>query len=176
MTLQETMINQELANIDLSKVAALQQKRTLAFVNHFVLTNVQFLNNFMKNCEQKLMEFERKLEKVNAGMVLLEARLSSIPELNTPSPTTTEVQKAEAAPSEAPTESQNTSPVSAEPQLQQPEEQAPNVDTIEGKVARPEYDRFVKMVQVGVPLQAVKLKLSLEGLEPKVLDEILGNK
>ncbi|XP_026732395.1 WASH complex subunit 3 isoform X2 [Trichoplusia ni] len=171
MTLQETMINQELANVDLSKVAALQQKRTLAFVNHFVLTNVQFLNNFMKNCEQKLMEFERKLEKVNAGMVLLEARLSSIPELNIPTPTT-EVQKTEAPPSIAPTEPQNTSPVTVDPQPQ-PEEQAQNVDTVEGKVARPEYDRFVKMVQVGVPLQAVKLKLSLEGLDPNILDEIL---
>lgn len=40
--------------------------------------------------------------------------------------------------------------------------------------SRPEYDRFVKMVQVGVPLQAVKLKLSLEGLDPDVFDEILG--
>lgn len=57
------------------QVAALQQKRTLAFVNHFVLTNVQFLNNFMKRCEQKLMDFDRKLEKVNAAMILLEARV-----------------------------------------------------------------------------------------------------
>lgn len=104
-------------------------------------------------------------------------QLSSIPELNTPTPTTTtEVQKTEAAPApEALTESVNTNPATADPQPQ-PEEQALNVDTVEGKVARPEYDRFVKMVQVGVPLQAVKLKLSLEGLEPNILDEILGNK
>lgn len=40
--------------------------------------------------------------------------------------------------------------------------------------SRPEYDRFVKMVQVGVPLQAAKLKCSLEGLDPDVLAEILG--
>lgn len=105
-TMQETMLQRDVANLDLSKVnnlkylikfllslcfffincviysylllqvAALQQKRTLAFVNHFAITTVQFLNNFVKNCEQKLMHFERKLEKVEAAMVLLEARVS----------------------------------------------------------------------------------------------------
>lgn len=29
----------------------------------------------MRNCENKLMQFERKLEKVNASMVLLEAKV-----------------------------------------------------------------------------------------------------
>lgn len=38
----------------------------------------------------------------------------------------------------------------------------------------PEYDRFVKMVQVGVPLEAVKLKVSLEGLDPEILEKVLG--
>lgn len=36
-----------------------------------------------------------------------------------------------------------------------------------------EYERFVKMVQVGVPTEAVKLKISLEGLDPSELDRIL---
>lgn len=46
-----------------------------------------------------------------------------------------------------------------------PKEEAP---------VRPEYDRFLKMVQVGVPLQAVKLKVSIEGLDPNVLEEIIN--
>ncbi|XP_021198012.3 WASH complex subunit 3 [Helicoverpa armigera] len=176
MTLQETMISQELANVDLTKVAALQQKRTLAFVNHFVLTNVQFLNNFMKRCEQKLMDFDRKLEKVNAAMVLLEARLSSIPELNTTAPVTTEkpAETTEATPSkETPAPSSEVTHTTAPDPT--PEAPTQAEDTVEGKPqSHPEYDRFVKMVQVGVPLQAVKLKLSLEGLDPNVLDQILG--
>lgn len=32
----------------------------------------------MKQCEEKLMRFERQLEKVEAAMVLLEARVSAI--------------------------------------------------------------------------------------------------
>lgn len=38
---------------------------------------------------------------------------------------------------------------------------------------KPEYDKFVKMVQVGVPLQAVKLKVSLEGLDPEILEQLI---
>ncbi|KAI5633856.1 subunit CCDC53 of WASH complex domain-containing protein [Phthorimaea operculella] len=164
------MSNQELSGLDLNKVAALQQKRTLAFVNHFVITTVQFLNNFMKNCEQKLMTFERKLEKVEAAMVLLEARLSSIPEVNTEPETKPEVPQA----------AQETTSVSAD----QPDNKLdppPEVPAEEPKSQTPEplypeYDRFVKMVHVGVPLPAVKLKLSTEGLDPDILDKLLGNK
>ncbi|KAL4719766.1 hypothetical protein ACJJTC_011644 [Scirpophaga incertulas] len=76
-------MTKDLSTLDFSKIAALQQKRTLAFVNHFVTTTVKFLNNFSKQCEQKLMLFERKLEKVEAALILLETRLSSIPEVNT---------------------------------------------------------------------------------------------
>ncbi|KAL0881248.1 hypothetical protein ABMA27_002345 [Loxostege sticticalis] len=160
--MQETMLQRDVANLDLSKVAALQQKRTLAFVNHFAITTVQFLNNFVKNCEQKLMHFERKLEKVEAAMVLLEARLSSIPEVNT----TKEIAKPqEDTQVEKPPEKEET-----EPSLETQETEPSPVQ------ARPEYDRFVKMVQVGVPLQAVKLKVSMEGLDPDIFEQIINNK
>lgn len=42
--------------------------------------------------------------------------------------------------------------------------------------AHPEYDRFIKMVSVGVPLEAVKLKVSLEGLDPNVFAKLVSNK
>ncbi|KAJ2950308.1 hypothetical protein O0L34_g11674 [Tuta absoluta] len=169
MTLRESMSNQELSGLDLNKVAALQQKRTLAFVNHFVNTTVQLLNNFMKNCEQKLMTFERKLEKVEAAMVLLEARLSSIPEVNTESESKPEAsQVLETTPVSTDQPDNKLDPPSAtpgeEPRIQTPEP------------SYPEYDKFVKMVHVGVPLPAVKLKMSTEGLDPDILDKILGNK
>lgn len=55
----------------------------------------------------------------------------------------------------------------------EPEAPSQSADVVEGKTVHPEYERFVKMVQVGVPVQAVKLKLQLEGLDPNVLDEVL---
>lgn len=43
-----------------------------------MITTVQFLNTFSKTCETKLMHFEQKLEKVEAAMVLLEARVNFV--------------------------------------------------------------------------------------------------
>lgn len=146
-----------------------------------MLTTVQFLNNFAKQCEQKLMHFENKLEKINASMVLLETRvtiptfkyhiwtsnnhlhyiiqlnthfqLSSLPDVIDPEITSTK----------EPIETENTST-----------EVGPVIDTEEDKEpVNLEYMRFVKMVQVGVPLQAVKLKVSMEGLDPNELDKML---
>ncbi|XP_045768949.1 WASH complex subunit 3 [Maniola jurtina] len=163
--MQDPIANREIANIDMSKIAALQQKRTLAFVNHFVVTTVQFLNNFAKKCEQKLMHFERKLEKINAAMVLLEARLSSIPEVNTPQKDPKPEDKNDSNSNEQDKDNKATEPN---------EELVPQLETAIGPTAaKPEYERFIKMVQVGVPIDAVKLKISLEGLDPSEFDNIM---
>ncbi|KAM3963738.1 coiled-coil domain containing 53 [Aphomia sociella] len=167
MTMQEAMISDEIANLDLSKVAALQQKRTLAFVNHFVVTTIQFLNHFMKKCEQKLMHFENKLEKVEAAMVLLEARLSSIPEVNTVETETPPVQDTSVK-SEDTTDKNGLNTETESKDMCQKVEKEDPVQT------HPEYDRFIKMVQVGVPLQAVKLKVSMEGLDPDIFEKVLS--
>lgn len=34
----------------------------------------------------------------------------------------------------------------------------------------PQYTRFFRMIQVGVPVQAVRLKMQSEGLDPSVLE------
>ncbi|CAG9129262.1 unnamed protein product [Plutella xylostella] len=168
MTMQETMSDQDPTNLDLSKVAALQQKRTLAFVNHFVLSTIQFLNNFMKQCEQQLMQFERKLEKAEAALVILETRLASIPEVaNTQTPKTADNSEKD---SSKPHDSEHPEPPPASTPVEEPPAEA---ETPAPGPSHPEYDRFVKMVQVGVPLEAVKLKVSIEGLDPSIFEKIV---
>lgn len=58
------------------------------------------------------------------------------------------------------------------------DEQPPDSVKTEDKPAPsyPEYDRFIKMVSVGVPLEAVKLKLSTEGLDPNVFAKLVSTK
>ncbi|XP_026752235.2 WASH complex subunit 3 [Galleria mellonella] len=167
MTMQEAMVKEEIANLDLTKVAALQQKRTLAFINHFLVTTVQFMNHFMKKCEQKLMHFERKLEKVEAAMVLLEARLSSIPEANIVETETQPTQNTVTKSEDMVDQNEANTKLDSEDVNEE-------VESKETSQSQPEYDRFVKMVQVGVPLQAVKLKVSMEGLDPNVLEKIVN--
>lgn len=89
-------------------------------------------------------------------------QLSSIPELTHNIPHTPEV-------AETPAIAEQTNALPIEETNGEPEQSEDKTDSL----ARPEYDRFIKMVQVGVPVQAVKLKVSLEGLDPNVLEDIL---
>lgn len=133
------------------------------------------------------MDFERKIEKVEASMVLLEARvcnsinmvfvctlkvlvgenkinvflqLSSIPESNMVTVPLMPTQ-------DVPIENKQTDIQETEIDYQKEETDSNDIPV------RPEYDRFVKMVNVGVPLAAAKLKASLEGLDPNVLETLL---
>lgn len=102
-------------------------------------------------------------------LLLFILQLSSIPELNTPTATT----QPDAIDIKLKTEDTQDSSSKEEPQ-QSAETSTVTETVVETIQDRPEYDRFVRMVQVGVPLPAVKLKVSLEGLDPNILDEILG--
>lgn len=101
-------------------------------------------------------------------------QLSSIPELNTitTSPAENPPESTEVSPTK-PTEEPPTPTTTAALEEKEPEALSQTVEVVEDKHTHPEYARFVKMVQVGVPLQAVKLKLQLEGLDPNVLEEVL---
>ncbi|XP_041987300.1 WASH complex subunit 3 [Aricia agestis] len=158
------MRGQDTESLDLTKIAALQQKRTLAFVNHYTLSTIQFINIFAKECEEKLMTFERKLEKINATMVLLEARLSSIPEIN---PSTEPTSKQEVI-SDSSNDNNNNELEDTNHDINHAEQNLSQTEISS------EYERFVKMVHVGVPIEAVKLKLSLEGLDVHIFEQILG--
>ncbi|VVD03311.1 unnamed protein product [Leptidea sinapis] len=161
--MQDTLaINKEITNLDYAKIAALQQKRTLAFINHFVITTAQFLNNFAKQCENKLMKFERKIEKINATMVLLETRLSSIPEVNQ------HLGKTQATVIDQEISQNKTNEESVQVDVNT------RVDEEIESTIKPEYERFMKMLQVGVPLDAVKLKMSLEGINSVEIEKVLG--
>ncbi|KAJ8973421.1 hypothetical protein NQ317_016704 [Molorchus minor] len=66
------------SNVDLTQILPIQQKRTIAFVNHFIMKTVSFLNNFAQSCESRFMDFEYKIQKIEASLLILEAQLSSI--------------------------------------------------------------------------------------------------
>lgn len=54
--------------MDKGKFPGLQQKRILAFVNHFVLDTCDFLNKFVNDCDFKFVAFENKLRRVKSPM------------------------------------------------------------------------------------------------------------
>lgn len=64
------------------KVPPIDQKRIVAFINHFVINTVEFLNKFAVNCETKFIDFESKLHKVEASLAILEAKVRELIDCN----------------------------------------------------------------------------------------------
>ncbi|XP_035257212.1 WASH complex subunit 3-like [Anguilla anguilla] len=163
------------SGVDLTKVPAIQQKRVVAFLNQFIVHTVRFLNRFSTVCEEKLANVSLRIQQIETTLSILEAKLSSIPGLETvtvegacpPTQASAGVNGSvmmSSSQSEVPA-----APSSPEEAGQQPRTEAPkdNVPTV-AKDSR--YARYLKMVQVGVPVMAIKNKMVQEGLDPSLLD------
>lgn len=57
------------------QIQPVQQKNTVSFVNQFTMRTVQFLNRFAQTCESRFMNFEYKLQKVEASLLILESQV-----------------------------------------------------------------------------------------------------
>ncbi|XP_018602620.1 WASH complex subunit 3 isoform X2 [Scleropages formosus] len=160
------------SGVDLTKVPAIQQKRMVAFLNQFLVHTVRFLNRFSTVCEEKLAGVSLRIQQIETTLSILEAKLSSIPGLEdvrvegtghrptaeSNGPVVTSSQLEASTPGSASEET---------PEQQKSEGARENVMTV---AKDPRYARYLKMVQVGVPVMAIKNKMILEGLDPSLLD------
>ncbi|KAI5711285.1 hypothetical protein M8J76_002935 [Diaphorina citri] len=174
--------------MDLSKAPPIQQKRIVEFVNNFLISTVSFLNTFTNNCEIHLQRLNVKLRKIEADLSILEAKLSSVPGLETITvpnvtptipqapvvpnpPTSSEVESSKSESNNPTTEpAVIAQPESVTPAPNQEQSQSNVTDSSQPKEVPEELKRFFKMVQFGVPVQAVKLKMKAEGFDPSLID------
>ncbi|XP_068973271.1 WASH complex subunit 3 [Bombus flavifrons] len=151
--------------IDCTKVPPINQKRTISFINHFIVHTVTFLNKFTLSCEERLLEFEYKLQRIEASLEILESWLSSVPVLEQDQSTKSVIKNKDCKEEEESTpkidEPDNSK--ADEPEDTQAEKQPVNKD--------PRYEKYLKMVHFGVPKEAVKLKMEQEGLDSSILDD-----
>ncbi|XP_016968641.1 WASH complex subunit 3 [Drosophila biarmipes] len=153
-------------DVDKTQIPPLNQKRILAFVNHFLVSTCTFLNEFALGCETKFVEMERQLQKTEAALIILEAKLASVP---------TEHRVADEA-SRIPVSTEEPNEPAPIPECNlpstvgQPEPEDPPECVVVRACEDLRYRKFFKMVQVGVPAPAVKQKMQSEGLEPRLLD------
>ncbi|XP_015483707.1 WASH complex subunit 3 isoform X1 [Parus major] len=163
------------SGIDLTKVPAIQQKRTVAFLNQFVVHTVQFLNRFSTVCEEKLSALSLRIQQIETTLNILDAKLSSIPgledvkfEVSSENVNVTNGPVAQIATDQqtaaSPQSGQNNI---QEEGLQKTEVVTENVTTV---AKDPRYARYLKMVQVGVPVMAIRNKMISEGLNPDLLE------
>ncbi|XP_019620936.1 PREDICTED: WASH complex subunit CCDC53-like isoform X1 [Branchiostoma belcheri] len=166
--------------VDYTKIGAIHQKRMLAFINHFITHTARFLNRFSCVCEEKLANINLRIQRIETTMNILEAKIASIPGLEnitgdsappstagtagTAVPTGTAPADSTAS-AQQPAESEAVPEAAAPP----PEEAAPAAPTM--TVAQdPRYAKYFKMINMGVPVQALKTKVAMEGLDPDLLD------
>lgn len=65
--------------VDLSLHAARPHPDTLLIVNKLITTTAQQLNTFAVTCEDKLLRLHHKMLRLESGVLLLEAKLNSLP-------------------------------------------------------------------------------------------------
>ncbi|KAG9490539.1 hypothetical protein GDO78_006071 [Eleutherodactylus coqui] len=165
------------SGIDLTKVPAIQQKRTVAFLNQFVVHTVQFLNRFSTVCEEKLSALTLRIQQIETTLNILDAKLSSIPgleEVKVETHSSNNIANGHLQPKPVPESTTATPPADVMQQnsindnsLAKEEVQAENVPTV---AKDPRYARYLKMVQVGVPVLAIRNKMLSEGLNPDLLE------
>nr|XP_023013881.1 WASH complex subunit 3 [Leptinotarsa decemlineata] len=157
-------------NEDLTKILPIQQKRTIAFVNHFIMDTVSHLNKFAQSCESRFMQFEYKVQKIEASLLILESQLSSISGLDNSQNSFVQNNSSEASELELPevTEKAEEKPSDGASEAAK-EADVPITDVVRAK-EDPRFRKFFKMVQFGVPPPAVKLKMQNEGYDPNILD------
>ncbi|CAG2069444.1 unnamed protein product, partial [Timema podura] len=56
-------------------IEPIHQKRLIAFINHFLTTTVSFLNTFSHSVETRLEKCEGQLQKMDAALCILEAKV-----------------------------------------------------------------------------------------------------
>lgn len=160
--------------IDLTKVGSIHQKRTVAFLNHFIAHTVSFLNRFSCVCEEKLSELSTRIQRVEVTLNILEAKLASIPglesvtvEADQAAPMATEQTTADNQPGPPIAEQESAQLANEEAMPQVEEEPSQPVMTVSKD---PRYAKYFQMLKVGVPLVALRPKVLADGLDPDLLE------
>lgn len=145
-------------------------------VNNFVLTTTDFINKFSSLCEQKLSNVSQQIQRVEIVLALLEAKLDSIQWMggggggvanNTAAPpaSTPAIASSSAAVPTAPP--MDGAPAAGVPTAPEP---AAAADVMKLK-DDPRYAKYFKMLNMGVPKQAIKIKMASEGCpDPSQID------
>lgn len=164
--------------IDYTKVPPINQKRTISFINHFIVHTVTFLNKFALSCEERLFEFENKLQKIEASLEILESWLSSVPNLEQDQNTKNIIEDKSNKQEEQQNVSKIDEPDSVETIVKDnvkdsvKEDEPKDTQIDEQPISKdPRYEKYFKLIHFGVPKGAVKLKMEQEGLDPSVLDD-----
>ena len=141
------------------KKQGVDTRKMLTIVNHFVTTTTGFFNRLSRISEERLQKVSRDITRIDVKLKVLEAKLASIKGL--------ESTTADAVPVDSKTEQKEADPSGASAQTSQDDEMV----ELNSKTCSAVYTKFFKMIEMMIPLEAVKLKCASAGLDPTLLDK-----
>merc|ERR1712173_8759 len=138
---------------------------------------VEFLNRFSAVCDKRLHDVSGSLQRLEVTMAILESKLASIPGLeNVDSSTVIDT------PSAQPAAAQSSAPDAGAPPPPPPppgaddddeDADAPPAPVVDENVMTnrqdPRYEKYFKMLRLGVPEASVQQKMAAEGFDPSIL-------
>ncbi|VDN06925.1 unnamed protein product [Thelazia callipaeda] len=177
----ESVMNLTMA-VDLSKVEPLNKKHIVAFVNHFLMRNVELLNSFVSNAETRIIELEKRMSRVEVDLKLLEVRIDSISGL----PLITSSKEESSVPTKTsenlvPNKNRMKNETKVAGMNSKFMTDADKIEVADSKESSgdakhcfhvrddPRYAVYFKMLRMGVPECAVKQKMVSEGVDPTLL-------
>lgn len=169
----------------LANISPISHKKTMLVINTFVINTTEFLNKFAELCEGKLANVSQMCSRLEIQCALLEAKLNSIKYLNSNSSGGGDAPAAAiAATPAAPAGAAAPPPMGGVP----PPPPPPGPPGVAAAAAAPaavepvpaasapkfkddpNYGKYFKMLNMGVPKIALAPKLLAEGLDPAMLD------
>jgi WASH complex subunit CCDC53 len=175
-----------------TEVKSLPHRRTLTHVNNFIISTTQFINRFSFLCEEKLSKVSRDIQRLEIVLAMLEAKLRSIPGIeNAPKPQLADAPTlVNAGVSSVTYDTPNTAaatPVIAQPTVATEATTAPpltaakttsDLEQVPTEAAAPttryrddpQYALYFRMLDLKIPIVAVRQKMIMDGLDASVLD------
>ena len=174
-------------------IAPIPLSKLTVVINNFLANTITHLNKLSVKGEEKLSEFDNKLNDLDAMTTLLEAKLNSLPENITSNYPPLEpmnlgdinpffIQQPPENPTEPPKPDEDSQDVSKKDE--QPGE-GPNIDEANKEDLSPEVDLnnflnhneelkpLYKMIKVGVPLMGVRNKGQSNGIDMALVEEMI---
>ena len=146
-------------------------------MNNFITNTLTHLNKLSVKGDEKLAEFDQKLNDLDVMTTLLEAKLNSLPEKIKP-----DISSSQEAKENDQDQYQNQEDEPQNEEMQEDEEEEPEKEredlspeeALENFLQKHENFRNIyKMLKMGVPPQAVEQKVKVNALDLDVYNELL---
>ena len=172
-----SFLNYQQSHLDLNKVESINKSQLVDLMNNFTISYLEKLKSLMSNVDSRLFKLNSKIIVCQSNLCTLEARIASVPGLSE----SKELKERTADLKDEPTDELDSQQIQRADDRQEIGRSTESSDGKEHEDTNASDDRnddlkddtelikYKRMVAVGVPKDAVMLKMRTEGYDPNLL-------